>query len=210
MAFATAGVYSTKYTLMWRIDRILDWISRDEFNLAMLYYNEPDSSGHRYGPDSTQVMDAVEEVNDGVAYLLQRIEQTPSLKDKINIVISADHGMTLVDPVSKVVNLYDKLSKSQALQDNSPATLGLWPNGTSNNITELFELLNGTAHISVYYKDDIPDRYHFKNNPRIAPVFAIADLGYLISTQSGGYSNLRKLLFQTLYLCYIFSSIYSI
>lgn len=209
MAFATAGVYSTKYTLMWRIDRILDWISRDEFNLAMLYYNEPDSSGHRYGPDSTQVMDAVEEVNDGVAYLLQRIEQTPSLKDKINIVISADHGMTLVDPVSKVVNLYDKLKNSQALQDNSPATLGLWPNGTSNNITELFELLNGTAHISVYYKDDIPDRYHFKNNPRIAPVFAIADLGYLISTQSGGYSNLCKLLFQTLYLCCIFSNIYS-
>ncbi|VUZ53788.1 unnamed protein product, partial [Hymenolepis diminuta] len=72
MAFATAGVYNEAYDLQYRIDRLLDWISRPEFNLGMLYFNEPDKSGHRYGPNSTEVMDAVELTNEGVSYLLQR------------------------------------------------------------------------------------------------------------------------------------------
>ncbi|CDS43587.1 ectonucleotide pyrophosphatase:phosphodiesterase [Echinococcus multilocularis] len=173
MAFATSGVYNGDYSLDYRVDRIMDWISRDEFTLAMMYYNQPDSNGHRYGPNSTEVMDAVEETNGAVALLLQRIEQTPSLKGKINIVISSDHGMTYVNP------------------NTSPATLGLWTkNETMAPIAEVFKRINGTPHLNVYYKDDIPERYHFKNNYRIAPIYAIADNGWLISTQKGGYNDL--------------------
>ena len=198
MAFATAGVYKSTYSLRWRVDRIMDWISRDEFNLAMLYYNQPDSAGHSYGPNSKEVMDQVEVVNDGVAYLLQRIEQTPSLNGKVNIIISSDHGMTQVDTKTKVIDVYDILNSNNALDarlDSSSACLGVWPNGSASNVTALFEMLNGTEHMDVYYKEDIPDRYHFKKNPRIAPVYAIAELGYLISTQKGGYSNLSKFIF---------------
>ncbi|KAH9277641.1 Bis(5'-adenosyl)-triphosphatase enpp4 [Echinococcus granulosus] len=173
MAFATSGVYNTANTLQYRVDRIMDWISRDEFNLAMMYYNQPDSNGHRYGPNSTEVMDAVEETNSAVALLLQRIEQTPSLKGKINIVISSDHGMTYVNP------------------NTSPATLGLWTkNETMAPIAEVFKRINGTPHLNVYYKDDIPDRYHFKNNYRIAPIYAIADNGWLISSRADPYVDL--------------------
>ncbi|KAL5106781.1 Bis 5'-adenosyl triphosphatase enpp4 [Taenia crassiceps] len=193
MAFATSGVYNEDNTLDYRIDRIMDWFSRDEFNLAMMYYNQPDSNGHRYGPNSTQVMDAVEEDNYAVAKLLQRIDGTPSLKGKVNIVISSDHGMTYVDPESTVINLYESLSEisQDIIQDNSPATLGLWTKNESSTPSEyLFTLLNYTEHLTAYYKEDIPDRYHFKRNPRIPPVFAVADNGWLISTQKKPYSNL--------------------
>ncbi|KAL5106607.1 Ectonucleotide pyrophosphatase/phosphodiesterase family member 5 [Taenia crassiceps] len=193
MAFATSGVYNEDNTLDYRIDRIMDWFSRDEFNLAMMYYNQPDSNGHRYGPNSTQVLDAVEEDNYAVAKLLQRIDGTPSLKGKVNIVISSDHGMTYVDPESRVLDLYTpfKNEMKAMILDTSPATLGLRTNKT-NVITneEIYRRLKNISHLNVYYKDDIPDRYHFKRNPRIAPVYAIAENGWLISSREGGYSNL--------------------
>ncbi|VDM20270.1 unnamed protein product [Hydatigera taeniaeformis] len=192
MAFATSGLYSKDNTLDYRIDRIMDWLSRDEFNLAMMYYNQPDSNGHRYGPNSSQVMDAVEEDNYAVAKLLQRIDQTPSLKGKVNIVISSDHGMTYVHP-NKTVDLYTPLLNisKHIILDTSPATLGLRTRNESIVTNEeIFKRINGTPHLNVYHKEDIPDRYHFKKNPRIAAVYAIAENGWLISSREGGYTDL--------------------
>uniref|UniRef100_A0A5K3F4I6 Ectonucleotide pyrophosphatase/phosphodiesterase family member 5-like n=1 Tax=Mesocestoides corti TaxID=53468 RepID=A0A5K3F4I6_MESCO len=189
MAFATSGVYNGEYSLRWRIDRVIDFLSRPEFNFCMLYYNEPDSSGHRYGPNSDEVLNAIELVNDGIAYLLQRIEQTPSLRGMVNVVISSDHGMTQVDPVNKVIDVYSKIKDLSYIADTSPGSIGLWPNGSST-IEQLHDAIMNTLHLSVYYKDEIPERYHFKNNRRIAPVFGIADNGYMIKYSSKDYSDL--------------------
>ncbi|VDD81944.1 unnamed protein product [Mesocestoides corti] len=155
----------------------------------MFYFYEPDKSGHKYGPDSKEVLDAIELANDGIAYLLQRIEETPSLKGKINVVVSSDHGMTQVDPVNKVIDVYSKIKDLSYIADTSAASIGLWPqDGTT--IEELHNALAGLPHLSVYYKHEIPERYHFKNNRRIAPVFGIADLGYLVKYSPKDYSNL--------------------
>ncbi|KAL5106717.1 Bis 5'-adenosyl triphosphatase enpp4 [Taenia crassiceps] len=192
MAFATSGLYNKDNTLEYRIDRIMDWLSRDEFNLAMMYYNQPDSNGHTFGPNSTQVLDAVEEDNYAIAYLLQRIDGTPSLKGKVNIVISSDHGMTYVNPKSTVIDLYTPLKNISRylMLDTSPATLGIRNMSKKASVEEAYQLIKDIAHLNVYYKEDIPDRYNFKRNPRIPPVFAIADNGWLISTREDGYSNL--------------------
>lgn len=34
------------------------------------------------------------------------------------------------------------------------------------------------SHFQVFKKEDIPDRFHFKHNPRVQPVIALADLQY--------------------------------
>lgn len=194
MAFASAGVYNTIYSLSWRMDRILDWISRDEFNLAMLYYNQPDSAGHRYGPDSEEVMNAVETTNDGIAYLLRRIEEIPSLNGKVNIIISSDHGMAQTNETHWIVNVYEALKDIPVLMDESPASLGLWPiNGsTIENITTAIKNITNQEGFKMYLKDEIPDDYHFKNNYRIAPIYLIAELGWMFQTDAAGYNNLSK------------------
>ncbi|KAL5106672.1 Bis 5'-adenosyl triphosphatase ENPP4 [Taenia crassiceps] len=193
MAFATSGLYNKQNPLRYRVDRIMDWISHEEFTLAMMYYNQPDSDGHRYGPESNEVMDKVEEINEALAYLLQRLEQTPSLRDRVNIVISSDHGMTRVDTSNKVIDLYKPLKdvSQYVIFDSSSATLGLWTKKKSKISSEdLFNRINGIEHLSVYYKSNIPQRYNYQKNLRIAPVFAVADNGWLISTQKKPYSNL--------------------
>ncbi|KAM3185405.1 hypothetical protein ACTXT7_006451 [Hymenolepis weldensis] len=191
MPLATAGVYNDAYSLRFRIDRLLDWISRPEFNLGMLYFSEPDKSGHSYGPDSIEVMNAVELTNEGVSYLLQRIDQIPELKDNVNIIISSDHGMAYTNCDTQTIDLSTIVSDYRLRYTISPATLDIWPKVTTD-ITpeEILERLKGKEHITAYLKKDIPDRYHYKNNHRIAPVFVVADQGWMIRDSDEPYTNL--------------------
>ena len=38
----------------------------------------------------------------------------------------------------------------------------------------------GNPHIEVYWREDLPDRWWFKNNKTIAPLIVVADKGWLI------------------------------
>lgn len=128
MEYVNYGLYSSVPSMRFRVDRVMDWITKPDVNFCAMYYNEPDSSGHSYGPDSEQVLNAIEEVNDGIEYLLQRIEQSDAFQESPNIIVTSDHGMTSVNK-DKVVKVYETLDPSQYRfgVDASPATLGVWP-----------------------------------------------------------------------------------
>lgn len=49
---------------------------------------------------------------------------------------------------------------------------------------QLLEALSGIEHMQVMLKEDIPERFHFKNNRRVMPLFAIADEGWYITSVS--------------------------
>ncbi len=125
--FGTFGLYRDEPTLNYRVDRIMDWIQRPEFNFCQLYYHEPDSTGHKFGPNSTEVLEAVEKVNDGIAYLLQRVAAVPGLKEQLNIIITADHGMAYI-PIENRIDLYKKIPDIETYKHNpSASVVGLWP-----------------------------------------------------------------------------------
>ncbi|KER24414.1 hypothetical protein T265_07927 [Opisthorchis viverrini] len=60
------------------IDDVIGWLETD-VNLALLYHIEPDLTGHRYGPDSTEVLKAIGTLNNEVEYLLERVQKSPKL-----------------------------------------------------------------------------------------------------------------------------------
>ncbi|VDN12074.1 unnamed protein product [Dibothriocephalus latus] len=156
MQYVSFGLYSGHPTLRFRVDRIMEWITQPDVNFCMLYFNQPDSAGHKYEPDSKEVLDAIELTNDGIAYLLQRIEQADFQGEKPNVIVTSDHGMNAVS-YKRVVNV--------------------------TTIEEIYQRLKGKLpHATVYKKEEIPESYHYKNNPRIAPIVVIADLGWMIQT----------------------------
>ncbi len=127
--YADFGLYSGAPTLEFRIDRMLEWMREPDVNLCMVYYNEPDSSGHKHGAASNAVMDKVEVCNKGIKYLLEKIDTDPLFKDeKPNLIITSDHGMTNVSN-SRVIPVYEHLPFDQyeGGMDESPANLGVWP-----------------------------------------------------------------------------------
>ncbi|KAL5970443.1 Bis 5'-adenosyl triphosphatase enpp4 [Taenia solium] len=191
MEYVNFGLYSNLPDIKFRVDRVMDWITKPDVNFVMMYFNEPDSSGHKYGPDSPEVLKVLEEVNDGIAYLLQRIEESDDFDEPPNIIVTSDHGMTRVNH-TKVVNVSAVLSPNEYIfgVDGSPATLGVWPLPYGLSVEEMYKRLKTLENCDVYLKEDIPPEYHFKNNSRIAPIVVFPHLGWMLLTNaSDPYKN---------------------
>ena len=94
-----------------RIDKIISWFATENkpINLGLTYFEEPDVSGHKYGPDSPKLLEKVAEIDELVGYLLQQLKAT-HLFEKMNIIITSDHGMiTLVETIVMSEYLNDSL-----------------------------------------------------------------------------------------------------
>ncbi|KAG2467205.1 ENPP3 phosphodiesterase, partial [Polypterus senegalus] len=78
-----------------RLYTILHWLAlpkgeRPDF--YTLYLDEPDTSGHKYGPSSRQVEDALKRVDKIVEMLMDGLKQM-KLHKCANVVLVSDHGM---------------------------------------------------------------------------------------------------------------------
>ncbi|XP_069141629.1 bis(5'-adenosyl)-triphosphatase enpp4-like [Argopecten irradians] len=88
-----------------RIDVLMDWFTDKEFNainFGMLYFEEPDLSGHHHGPLSKEVQEEIKRLDKALGYLREQLNKT-GLSDRMNIIITADHGMNQFE--NKIVNL---------------------------------------------------------------------------------------------------------
>jgi predicted AlkP superfamily pyrophosphatase or phosphodiesterase len=165
-----------------RVQQALDWLDlpvAQRPTLIALYFDAPDSQGHSYGPDSQEVKNAIRKVDTTIGILLQGLKQRGILND-INIIITSDHGMTSISP-DKTIFLDDYIDLSSVdIIDWSPIVSLRPHDGKKEEIYKA--LVNANPHLAVYYKEDIPERLHFRNNNRITPIIGIADEGWSISS----------------------------
>ncbi|XP_058261034.1 ectonucleotide pyrophosphatase/phosphodiesterase family member 7-like [Hemibagrus wyckioides] len=178
--------YSNETAWRQNIDKVMrDWFGEKDLDFVSLYFGEPDSTGHKYGPESEQVKDMVRQVDRTVGYLRASVERN-GLTQCLNIIITADHGMTTVlrnGAVNEIV-----LSKIPGfsfqdldfhLVDYGPSGLLLPKNG---RLEKVYNALKGAhPHLHVYKKEEMPHRLHFAQNNRILPIILWADLGYVIN-----------------------------
>ncbi|MEX0844233.1 MAG: ectonucleotide pyrophosphatase/phosphodiesterase, partial [Balneolaceae bacterium] len=81
-----------------RIDTVIKWLSLGnelEVDFGTLYFSFVDGIGHRYGPDSPEIIEAIQRADDLIGYLLEQMEAA-GLKDVTNLLIVSDHGMAEV------------------------------------------------------------------------------------------------------------------
>ena len=162
-----------------RIDTVVNWMTReqDPVDFGTLYFSFVDSQGHRYGPDSEEVIKAIKQADELVGYLMEKLESNES----INLMIVSDHGMIEVSPSRKVtLDDYIDVNKIEIIS-YSPA---LMFNVEGEGEVEVFESLKkNEENFKVYLKENIPDRFHLKNNIRVPEVLMVADEGYTINTK---------------------------
>lgn len=162
-----------------RIDTVVNWMTReqDPVDFGTLYFSFVDSQGHRHGPDSEEVIKAIKQADKLVGYLMEKLESNES----INLMIVSDHGMIEVSPSRKVtLDDYIDVNKIEIIS-YSPA---LMFNVEGEDEVEVFESLKkNEENFKVYLKENIPDRYHLKNNIRVPEVLMVADEGYTINTK---------------------------
>ena len=88
-----------------RIDSIITWFELPEKqrpNLAMLYFSEPDQTGHNLGVDNIEIISVIEEMDGVLGYLINRLK-TLDIYSELDIIIVSDHGMTNVSKDRRVI-----------------------------------------------------------------------------------------------------------
>ncbi|XP_071090219.1 glycerophosphocholine choline phosphodiesterase ENPP6-like [Haliotis cracherodii] len=190
--------YTNRTPYRERVDTVVDWFKDKDVSMATLYFPEPDSTGHIFGPNSQEVRNKVKDMDDILGYLVQKMTENDLVKD-VNVIVTSDHGMAEIDNINMVVDITDHvdMTKVARVPVYGPVMQILPVEGQDDAI---IQSLIGVEHITVYKKEDLPERLHYRNNRRIMPVVIIAEEGWQItinktrqatSTNKGahGYDN---------------------
>ncbi len=176
--------YDGEFPYEKRVEQILNWLDlpddkRPQF--LTLYFDEPDHSGHKYGPASTQTNAALENVDKQLLDLLNGIKSR-QLEDKVNIVVVSDHGMTSLSR-EKVVFLDDYIDMDDVLIVDYSPIIAIRPNQGKTEVVYQ-QLKDAHPNMQIYRKGEIPEKYHYNNHKFIQPIIGILDLGWSATTHN--------------------------
>jgi len=178
---ATWLIYDETVSAFDRVDRLLGWLDlpppgRPAF--MTLYFEAVDTAGHRSGPDSAGLDEALKGVDAALSRLVAGLKAR-GLHDRVNLVIVSDHGMAAISP-ERVALLDDLLPESDYRWITLGAFAGLAPNGPEAER----RLLGRHDHYDCWRKGELPARFAHGRHPRVPPVICLADTGWLISTRA--------------------------
>ncbi|KAL9951359.1 hypothetical protein ACROYT_G044010 [Oculina patagonica] len=165
-----------------RVNKVVEWLQADKPpHFISLYFSEPDSTGHAYGPFTQEYTNMVENVDaNAVGFLLKRLNETDLLR-KVNLMIVSDHGMDNTSS-NRQVFLEEFINSSSYVITERGPLVHIWPH--PGMMEEIYQNLtrNPIPHIrKVFRKENIPDEYHWKNNRRIPPIFIDPEVGWAVT-----------------------------
>ncbi|XP_039981512.1 ectonucleotide pyrophosphatase/phosphodiesterase family member 1 [Xiphias gladius] len=169
-------VYDKRFPFKNRLSTLFEWLSlpqgeRPDF--YTLYLEEPDTSGHRFGPASTEVIHALESVDRVLGMLMDGLTEK-NLQHCVNLVIVSDHGMEEAScEKAAYVSTYQENTDSFTVIQGPAARIRptrLPEDYFSFDYDGLVKNLScrtPNQPMRPYLKENLPKRMHFANNKRI-------------------------------------------
>ncbi len=167
-----------------RIDSVESWLSMPKEQrpqLCFLYFHEPDATGHDTGPKSKETALMVSKLDSLFGVLIKKLN-TLSIANDLDIIVVSDHGMTEISS-ERTVDLKKYIDMSSLKQEGSGPYCFLY-DIDKEEIENIVKGLNQSPYISAYRKEDIPERFHFKDHYRIKDVLVLANEGWYIKNQA--------------------------
>ncbi len=161
-----------------RVDGVISWLQLPEEqrpHLIFLYFSDTDTQGHRYGPDSQEVNDAIRLLDKQIGYLRQRLKDI-GMDRIVNIIVLSDHGMTNLNP-DGVINLGKILAGEQVKMDGYGPLVQIFTRNSRQTV-RLYHLLQEKANgFRVFLREEVPTCWHYSANPFLGQIILVADLG---------------------------------
>ena len=160
------------------IIRLLKMPEKDRPHLVMAYFEEPDRSGHDYGPMHRMTRRALEDLDLLLSNLWARIQLLP-IAHEVNFIVTGDHGMASVDP-KRFVDIDDVLPKHwyERFCNDYPTLIYA---SAPQYIDSIFDALQGVDHIRAWKRADVPAYLGYGTNPNMGDVVVMPDVGWLFA-----------------------------
>ncbi|EHL03466.1 putative Uncharacterized pyrophosphatase/phosphodiesterase [Glarea lozoyensis 74030] len=171
--------FNPKEPLSNKVDRILELLDKpgEESEMAEVIDMRPQLIA------ATEIRTTIAEVDSMLDSLFKALEAR-NLTKIANVVVVSDHGMATV---SNFIQLEDIIDTSLIEHTDGWPLYGLRPKDSAH-LQGIYDSLkaasSGNDNYEVYLRDkDMPERYHFSKNERIAPLWIIPKAGWAIVTK---------------------------
>jgi predicted AlkP superfamily pyrophosphatase or phosphodiesterase len=144
-----------------------------------MYFHLTDDQGHAHGTESAEVDDAIAAIDSALAQFEAGLAARGML-DEVDIIVVSDHGMADTSK-DRLIMLDDAVDLDRVTVSDWNPVVAIWPDSGMESVT--YEQLEQLPHLTVYRRAELPDRLHYRNHPRIAPLIGIADEGWSITTR---------------------------
>ncbi len=164
-----------------RVDEVLRLLKlpeQDRPHLVMAYFEEPDRSGHNYGPMHRLTRRAMEDLDLLLSKMWARIQLLP-IASQVNLIITGDHGMASVDP-KRFVDIDDLLPKKwyERFCNDYPTLIYA---SAPQYIDSIYNALQGVDHIRAWKRGELPAYLNYGTNPNMGDVVVLPDVGWLFA-----------------------------
>ncbi|REJ80744.1 MAG: alkaline phosphatase family protein [Acidobacteria bacterium] len=161
-----------------RVQQVLDWLALDPDRrprFITLYFEQPDGTNHRHGPESAQAHATIADVDARIGELLRGLDELGA-RQRTDLVIVSDHGMAEIHS-ERVVVLEDLAEFEEGELFESGALVQIFPRPGREDL--LFDRLEGAhPNLRVYRREELPPSFHMAGSKRIAPIVAVPDVGW--------------------------------
>jgi predicted AlkP superfamily pyrophosphatase or phosphodiesterase len=160
-----------------RVDEIVRLMSlpeKERPRLVMGYFDEPDHTGHGFGPISVEVKEVVEQMDSLIHGLYLRLKALP-YGDKINFIVLSDHGMEDISP-ERFVCRTDLVPEEwvERCVGASPTSIFV----KEGYVDSLYNRLSGVEHLSVWKHGEVPAELNYGTSNRLGDIIVAPDLGW--------------------------------
>ena len=174
--------YEHNFPFKARVDSVMSWLQLPEEkrpHLVMLYFHEPDSAGHKFGPENPEMIPIIQNMDDLLGYILDGIKNL-DIADEINLILLSDHGMTTISQ-DRIIYLDDHVSDMDALFTFTGDPVAQIHLKEQNDVVadRMEKQLKQIENMTTYRRDEVPKRYHFVNR-NTGDFVLVADEGWVI------------------------------
>lgn len=162
------------------IDKLLEWYTsdKDPINLGLYYHAQPDHIEHISDLNGENVTEILHQLDQLIGYLVDKTKQL-KIFDKLNFILTADHGHAIVKDEAHVFTLKNYITDDLVIN----SSLSFFPREDKGVTAEdiyrnLTRAVRDGLPIQVWRKEDFPEKYHWKNNHRVGPVIFVANMHY--------------------------------
>lgn len=156
--------------------------SRERPSLIMTYIDEPDMTAHEFGPTSIETGLMVAYLDSLMGVLYTGLRALPQ-GDKINLIITADHGMTDISD-ERFVRIAEVVDTSLCahIVSTNPTTIFSKPGCRDSLLAALAKV----EHISAWKSEEVPEHLHYGSSPNLGDIIVAPDQGWQFSSEPRG------------------------
>jgi len=165
-----------------RVDKVLSWLDLPQEKrptMITLYFSDVDDAGHAFSPDAEETKYAVLNVDSYIERLMSGLKAR-GIDEQVNVIVVSDHGMAPVNlrQTTFLDDYFNFYWTERILWTNE--IVQIFPK--KNKTDEIFSRINKLAHVTCWKKEDIPDRLHYKDGARVAPIICSSEEGWMTTS----------------------------